>query len=120
MRNLSESNVTKALTRVFDDTPNPRLKELMQALVRNLHNYVREVHLTREEWAFAMDFLYRAGKISTEGRNEFILFSDTFGLSALVDLTNGGDGETETAASQLGPFFVDNLPESPSNIVDLK
>jgi len=120
MRNLSEANVTQALERVFDDTPNPRLKELMQALVRNLHGFAREVHLTREEWAFAMDFLYRAGKISNEGRNEFVLFSDTFGLSALVDLTNGGDGVNETAASQLGPFFVDNLPVSPSTVVDLK
>jgi protocatechuate 3,4-dioxygenase beta subunit len=120
MRNLSEANVTDALTRVFDDTPDPRLKGLMQALVRHLHGFAREVQLTREEWAFAMDFLYRAGKISNEGRNEFILFSDTFGLSALVDLTNGGDGESETPASQLGPFFVDNLPVSPSNTVDLK
>lgn len=120
MRNLSEANVTESLTRVFEGTPDPRLKELMQALVRHLHGFAREVHMTREEWAFAMDFLYRAGKISNEGRNEFVLFSDTFGLSALVDLTNGGDGLSETAASQLGPFFVDNLPESPSNSVDLK
>jgi protocatechuate 3,4-dioxygenase beta subunit len=120
MRNLSEANVTQALERVFDDTPDPRLKELMQALVRHLHTYARETRLTREEWAYAMDLLLRAGKISSERRNEFIMFSDTFGLSALVDMMNGAGGDAETAFSQLGPFFTDGLPVEPSNIVDLR
>jgi len=89
MRNLSLENVTPALERIFEDTPDPRLKELMQALVRHLHAYARETRLTRDEWACAMDLLFRAGKISSERRNEFIMFSDTLGLSAVVDMMNG-------------------------------
>ena len=120
MRNLSPENVTDALIRVFDETPDPRLKEIMCALVRSLHNFAREVKLTPEEWSFAMDALLRAGKISDSRRNEFIMFSDVLGLSAVVDMMNGGGGKGETAFSQLGPFFEDGLPFSPSHIVDLR
>lgn len=120
MRNLSLENVTEALTRVFDDTPDPRLKELMCALVRHLHEYAREVKLTPEEWAFAMDALLRAGKVSDSRRNEFIMFSDILGLSAVVDMMNGQGVKGETAFSQLGPFFEDGLPMEPSHIVDLR
>lgn len=120
MRNLSPDNVTEALIRVFDDTPDPRLRELMCALVRSLHNFAREVRLTPDEWSFAMDALLRAGKVSDARRNEFIMFSDTLGLSAVVDMMNGGGGKGETAFSQLGPFFEDGLPLSPSYIVDLR
>ena len=120
MRNLSPENVTEALTRVFDKTPDPRLKELLCTLVRYLHNYAREVQLRPEEWAFAMDAMLRAGKISDTRRNEFIMFSDVLGLSAVVDMMNGAGGKGETAFSQLGPFFEDGLPLAPSHIVDLR
>jgi protocatechuate 3,4-dioxygenase beta subunit len=120
MRDLSPDNVTEALTRVFDDTPDPRLKELMCALVRHLHAYAREVKLRPEEWAFAMSALLGAGKISDSRRSEFIMFSDVLGLSAVVDMMNGGGAQGETAFSQLGPFFEDGLPLEPSHIVDLR
>jgi protocatechuate 3,4-dioxygenase beta subunit len=120
MRNLSPENVTEALTRVFDDTPDPRLKEILRTLVRYLHDFAREVQLRPEEWSFAMDALLRAGKVSDTRRNEFIMFSDVLGLSAVVDMMNGGGGRGETAFSQLGPFFEDGLPLAPSHIVDLR
>ena len=120
MRNLSPDNVTEALTRVFDQTPDPRLKEIMCALVRHLHDYAREVKLRPEEWAFAMDALLRAGKVSDTRRNEFIMFSDVLGLSAVVDMMNGSGGKGETAFSQLGPFFEGGLPLAPSHVVDLR
>lgn len=120
MRNLSLENVTPALERVFENTPDPRLKELMQALVRHMHAYARETRLTQDEWAYAMEFLLWAGKISNDRRNEFIMFSDTLGLSAVVDMMNGAGGHAETAFSQLGPFFTDGLPVEPTNVVDLR
>jgi hydroxyquinol 1,2-dioxygenase len=120
MRDLTQANVTGAIIRSFDETPDARLKEVMGALVRHIHGFAQEVHLTQDEWTYAMDFLFRAGKISDGGRNEFVLFSDTLGLSALVDLMNGGEGEDQTRASQLGPFFVDGLPLEPSAVVDLR
>src|SRR5258707_12102669 len=116
MRNLSPENVTEALTRVFDDTPDPRLKEIMCTLVRYLHDFAREVKLRPEEWSFAMDALLRAGKVSDARRNEFIMFSDTLGLWAVIDMMNGGGGIGETAFTQLGSFFMDGLPLSPSHI----
>ena len=119
MRNLSPDNVTEALMRVFDETPDPRLKEIMRALVRSLHDFAREVRLTPDEWSCAMDALLRAGKVSDARRSEFIMFSDTLGLSAVVDMMNGAGGRGETAFSQLGPFFEEGLPLSPSHIVDL-
>ena len=120
MRNLSLENVTPALEQVFENTPDPRLKELMRALVRHLHAYARETRLTQDEWAYAMEFLLWAGKISNERRNEFIMFSDTLGLSAVIDMMNGAGGHAETAFSQLGPFFTDGLPVEPTNVVDLR
>ncbi len=92
----------------------------MCALVRHIHGFAREVQLSEDEWTYAMDLLLRAGKISDERRNEFIMFSDTLGLSAVVDLLSHGDGMLETPASQLGPFFVDNLAISESHMVDLR
>ncbi|MEQ1947809.1 MAG: dioxygenase [Bryobacteraceae bacterium] len=120
MRNLSLENVTPALERVFENTPDARLKELMQVLVRHLHEYARETKLTQDEWASAMELLLWAGKVSNERRNEFIMFSDTLGLSAVVDMMNGAGGHAETAFSQLGPFFTDHLPLEPTNVVDLR
>ncbi len=120
MRDLSPANVTEALTRVFDETPDPRLKELLATLVRYLHDYAREVRLTPEEWSFAMDALLRAGQVSDARRSEFIMFSDVLGLSAVVDMMNGAGGKGATAFSQLGPFFEAGLPLAPSPVVDLR
>lgn len=68
-------------------------------------------NLTNEEWAYGVDFLYRAGQISDENRNEFMVVFDCLGFSSIVDLirdaTGTGDG---TQASPLGPFFIEGLP----------
>ena len=66
-------------------TPYPRLREVMQALVRHLHSLAREVRLTEAEWLAAIGFLTRTGQKSDEVRQEFILLSDTVGLSSLVE-----------------------------------
>ena len=107
MRDLTDENITEAVLKSTANTKKPRLKELFTCLIKHLHEFVREVELTSEEWAAAMDFLYRTGKISTPKRKEFILLSDTLGVSSLVDLINGKGPAGPTETSVLGPFYVE-------------
>lgn len=113
MRDFDEQNITAAVIDRFQNTPNPRLKQIITSLVRHLHDFVRDVELTEEEWAFAIDFLTRTGKLCTDRRQEFILLSDTLGISMLVDAINHRFAEGATESTVLGPFYVQNPPEAP-------
>src|SRR5437899_9422178 len=106
MRQFSETELTTAVIRSFDDTPNPRAKFLLQELVKSLHDYVRKTDLTFEEWEFAIDFLTRTGQKCTPIRQEFILLSDVLGVSMLVDAVNHREREGATQTTVLGPFYV--------------
>ena len=105
MRDPNETSITDAVLSSIAKTDDPRLKEVLSAVVRHLHDLAREVRPTHQEWAAVIDFLYRAGKISTPERNEFILTSDILGVSSLVDIISSPpSGGTEV--SVLGPFYV--------------
>ncbi len=106
MTQFSETELTEAVIRTFDDTPDPRAKFLLQELVKLLHDYVRKTELTFEEWELAIDFLTRAGQKCTPIRQEFILLSDVLGVSMLVDAVNHRDREGATETTVLGPFYV--------------
>lgn len=106
MTQFNESELTEAVLRSFDDTPNPRVKFLLQELVTSLHDYVRKTDLTFEEWEFAIDFLTRTGQKCTPIRQEFILLSDVLGVSMLVDAVNHRDRDGATETTVLGPFYV--------------
>ncbi len=105
MQNLTEANITDAVIRSFEDTPNPRLREIMQALVKHLHAFVREVNLTEAEWLAGIQFLTAAGQMCSDIRQEYILLSDTLGVSTLKDLLNNRKPEGMTEWSILGPFY---------------
>ena len=91
--------------------PDQRLQEVMKALVRHLHSFAREVRLTEAEWTAGIAFLTATGQKSDGIRQEFILLSDTLGVSSLVDLLNhASDDPRATAPTILGPFYV---PDSP-------
>jgi hydroxyquinol 1,2-dioxygenase len=113
MRDFDERNITDAVIDRFKNTPDPRLKTIMNSLVRHLHDFVRDVELTFDEWCFAVDFLTRTGQICNSKRQEFILLSDTLGISMLVDAVNHRMPEGATATTVLGPFYVENPPEFP-------
>ncbi|MBR1123758.1 hydroxyquinol 1,2-dioxygenase [Bradyrhizobium lablabi] len=106
MTQFSETELTAAVIRSFDDTPDPRAKFLLQELVKSLHDYVRKTNLTFEEWDYAIDFLTRTGQKCTDIRQEFILLSDVMGVSMLVDAVNHRDREGATETTVLGPFYV--------------
>ena len=102
----NEADVTKAVLSELSRAPNPRFREVMGAFVRHLHDFAREVKLTEQEFQSAIAYIVALGKHTNENHNEAVLMSGTLGFSALICLLNNGDrGQTETDASQLGPFW---------------
>lgn len=111
MRNVTTENITQSFVDYMAPGTDPRLREVMTALAHRLHDFAREVKLTHAEWNVAIDILTKAGKITTDERNEFVLLSDVLGLSSLVDMINSAPGAT--TSSVLGPFHVVGAPDLP-------
>jgi catechol 1,2-dioxygenase len=88
----------------------PRLAQVISSLVKHLHEFAKEVHLTQEEWELGIDFLTRTGQICSGERQEFILLSDTLGLSMLVDAINNRRPDGATENTVFGPFHVADAP----------
>lgn len=106
-------DLTRQVVDTFADTTNPRLRELLCDLVPRLHDFAIDNDLTQDEWQQGIEFLTRTGQISNDTRQEFVLLSDTLGLSSVVDvLTNSRTPDT-TPSAVLGPFYVDGPPELP-------
>src|SRR5438128_118754 len=113
MSNESEQEITNTVLRSFDATPNPRLKTVMTSLVEHLHEFIRAVELTEAEWFQAIDFLTRTGQKCADRRQEFILLSDTLGVSMLVDTINHRAGGSATESTIFGPFYRPGAEELP-------
>jgi hydroxyquinol 1,2-dioxygenase len=103
--------LTEEVLASFDGAASPRLRELVEGLVRHLHSFAREVRLTEAEWRFAIGFLTRTGHITDDRRQEFILLSDVLGLSMLSIAINAPSDPAATEPTVFGPFFVDDAPE---------
>jgi hydroxyquinol 1,2-dioxygenase len=111
---IDEKTITDAALEQMAGTPNPRLKEIMAVLVKHLHAFAREVDLTPEEWLESIKFLTAVGQKCTEFRQEFILLSDTLGMSALVNAMHDRRAtEDATKSSLLGPFYRADSPTLP-------
>lgn len=108
-----EQAVTDEVLASFAETSDPRVREIMEALVRHLHGFAREVRLSQGEWEAGIDFLTRTGHITDERRQEFILLSDVLGLSMLTVAINEPETVGATEATVFGPFYVDGAPEVP-------
>jgi len=94
--------------------PDPRTLEIFTSLINHLHAFARETKLTHVEWTKAIEYLTRAGKESTEFKNELVLLSDCMGFSALVDEINHPKPPGCTESCEPGPFFTNDAPELPS------
>ncbi|GLW91292.1 maleylacetate reductase and hydroxyquinol 1,2-dioxygenase domain-containing protein [Actinokineospora globicatena] len=89
----------------------PRLRHLLGDLVRRLHGFAIDNDLTQAEWQAGIEFLTRTGQLCDDKRQEFVLLSDSLGVSSVVDaLTNSRTPET-TPSAVLGPFYVEGPPE---------
>ncbi|MEM9222568.1 MAG: dioxygenase [Pseudomonadota bacterium] len=108
MRNVTSDTITEAFLKTFGSETNPRLAFIMERFAHHLHAFARETNLTHEEWMRGIQFLEATGAISDDKRHEFVLLSDIFGLSALVDMLHSP--EDGTSSSVLGPFHQENAP----------
>lgn len=111
MRNVTPQTLTQTFAAYAAKAEDPRTKEVLCALAKHLHAFVKETKLTHAEWMAGLMALTRAGEVTTPERNEFILFSDLFGVSALVDMVNTPPGAT--SCSNLGPFHQRGAPPLP-------
>jgi hydroxyquinol 1,2-dioxygenase len=111
MRDLSEASLTDAVLDKLVGCRDARFKDIMISLIRHLHAFVREVELTEEEWLEGIQFLTRTGHLSDDRRQEFILLSDTLGVSMLVDAINHRRPTGATENTVFGPFHVMGAPE---------
>jgi hydroxyquinol 1,2-dioxygenase len=112
-RNKTEDDITAEVLARFAQTEDPRLREIMLSLIGHLHAFVKEVKLTEAEWFQAIEILTAAGKMCSDKRQEFILFSDTLGVSMVVDLIDHRKPEGATESTVFGPFHRLGAPELP-------
>jgi hydroxyquinol 1,2-dioxygenase len=110
---MTEQELTDLVLAKIAAAPEPRFREVMLSLVRHLHGFIREVGLTQAEWRTAVDFLTSTGQKCDDRRQEFILLSDTLGVSMLVDAVDHRHHKGATESTVLGPFHVQGAPDLP-------
>ncbi len=120
MREFDEKSITRAVIGRLSECADPRFKRIMTSLITHLHDFVREVKLTEPEWLTAMQFLTSVGQTCTDKRQEFILLSDTLGVSVLVITLNHPADERSVESTVLGPFYWEGAPDLPrgSNLAE--
>jgi len=113
VREFNEQSITQAVIDRLSQSDDPRFKQVMTSLVTHLHDFVRDVQLTESEWIGAIQFLTDVGQTCTEKRQEFILLSDTLGVSVLVITLNHPADHGSAESTVLGPFYWEGAPELP-------
>lgn len=113
IRNFNEKTLTAEVLKRVGKAPDKRTRQVMQSLVKHLHAFARDVRPTQEEWFRGIQFLTQTGHLCDDKRQEFILMSDTLGVSMLVDFINYGKAGKATESTVLGPFYVEGAPELP-------
>jgi hydroxyquinol 1,2-dioxygenase len=110
MRDFDEQTITDAVHQSFAGTPDARLAQIMSHLVAHMHEFIRDVAPSFEEFQAAVRFLTATGQISDQRRQEFILLADVLGVSMLIDAINHRMPEGATETTVLGPFHVADAP----------
>jgi hydroxyquinol 1,2-dioxygenase len=123
MTNPEINNIAQAVIARMSDSQDPRFKAVMASLVKHVHAFLQEMQITPQEWINTIDFLTATGKMCDEKRQEFILLSDTLGVSMAVvataqaqtakSLQNNPPQVPPTEATVLGPFFWEGAPDLP-------
>jgi hydroxyquinol 1,2-dioxygenase len=108
-----QEDVTPVVVDAYKNIEDPRLREIITSLIKHLHAFAREVHLTEEEFQKSAEVLARLGQMTDAKHNEVVLMSGSLGFSTLICLLNNGNrGQTETTANLLGPFWRMNSPRT--------
>ena len=113
MGDFDDKSITQAVIGRLSDCDDPRFKRVMTSLITHVHDFVREVKLTESEWLAAIEFLTEVGKTCTSKRQEFILLSDTLGVSVLVITLNHPADQGSVESTVLGPFYWEGAPDLP-------
>ncbi|HJZ50480.1 MAG TPA: intradiol ring-cleavage dioxygenase [Roseiflexaceae bacterium] len=113
MSDNTEQHITANVLQSLEQTADPRLKTVLTSLISHLHAFIREVDLTEAEWLQGIQFLTRTGQICDDKRQEFMLLSDTLGVTILVDAINHRALQGETESTVLGPFHREGAEELP-------
>ncbi len=111
MLNLDQNTITQEALRRLEGCTDPRFKQIMTSLTKHLHDFAREVKLTEAEWMQGLEFLTAVGHKCDDKRQEFILLSDTLGLSMLVVALNHQKPAGCTEATVFGPFHTDKCSD---------
>ncbi len=108
-----QEDVTPVVVDAYKNVEDARLREIVASLIKHLHAFAREVHLTEEEFQKGAEILARLGQMTDAKHNEVVLMSGSLGFSTLICLLNNGNrGQTETTANLLGPFWRMNSPRT--------
>jgi hydroxyquinol 1,2-dioxygenase len=107
---FSEARSAEVVSASLAGTDDPRLRKVLASLVTHLHGFVKDVHLTVDEWAAAIRFLTETGQTCTGTRQEFILLSDVLGISTLVETINNRSDGAVTESTVEGPFHMVTSP----------
>lgn len=107
---FSEDSSVETVNARMGEGTSPRMAEVMACLVKHLHAFAKEIHLTQGEWELGIDFLTKTGQICSGERQEFILLSDVLGFSMLVDAINNRRPAGATENTVFGPFHVEDAP----------
>lgn len=110
---FTEANSSEAVIARNRNSTDERLKQIMAVITRKLHEAVKEIEPTQEEWFGAIKFLTETGQICNEWRQEYILLSDVLGVSMLVDAINNRKPSGASESTVLGPFHVADAPKLP-------
>jgi catechol 1,2-dioxygenase len=110
MHYFSEETSVETVNARMGAATTPRMAEVMSCLVKHLHAFAKEIHLTQAEWETGVEFLTKTGQICSGERQEFILLSDVLGFSMLVDAINNRRPAGATENTVFGPFHVENAP----------
>jgi catechol 1,2-dioxygenase len=113
---FEEARSAEVVNARMTDAADPRLREVMEIMVRHLHAAVKEAKLTNDEWMTGIQFLTQVGQICSDWRQEFILLSDVLGVSMLVDAINHQRPAGSTENTVLGPFYLPNAPQYPNGV----
>jgi protocatechuate 3,4-dioxygenase beta subunit len=103
--------ITEVVLTAMNKTDNPRLKVIVDALVRHAHAFFREVQLTDQEFEQGLEFVKAIGQATVDDHNEVVLCADVLGFSTLVTLLNTVDRSNRTPGALLGPFYRGHSPE---------
>jgi len=109
----TQEDVTPVVVDAYKNIDDARLREIVTSLIKHLHDFARDVHLTEEEFQAGTQLIAKMGQMTNATHNEVVLMSGSLGFSALVCLlNNGNNGQTETTANLLGPFWRLNSPRT--------